>query len=69
MKVKDKTLDKWPEIKARIKRKWAKLPEKDLDNISGTSDELEALLEKHYGMSTEDARRELRIISREYGLP
>lgn len=61
-----KTLDKWPEIKVRIKKKWSKIPQQDLDVISGNSDELTALLEKHLGMSPEDAKREVHILSEEF---
>jgi len=48
----------WKEIKGKVKAKWAKLTDDDLDYISGRAEELKGTIQKRYGMKKDDADKE-----------
>lgn len=48
----------WTDIKGTAKEKWGKLTDDELDETNGRRDQVVALLQKHYGMTLEDAEQE-----------
>jgi uncharacterized protein YjbJ (UPF0337 family) len=49
----------WLNAKKRIKRKWVKLSDEDLDAIDGRRDRLEDSIQKRYGFAPEHIRKEV----------
>jgi uncharacterized protein YjbJ (UPF0337 family) len=49
----------WKEFKGKIRSKWAKFTDDDLEQIAGKRDELVGRLQQHYGMKKEQAERQL----------
>lgn len=49
----------WKIMKGKVKEKWGKLTDDDLDIIEGKKDQLIGRLQKKYGYSKEEAEREV----------
>ncbi|MDN6196046.1 MAG: CsbD family protein [Atopostipes suicloacalis] len=50
---------KWEQAKGTIQKKWGKLTDDDLDVIKGDSKKLVGKLQEKYGMSKEEAQKEV----------
>ncbi len=48
----------WTELKGKVKAKWAKLTDDDLDYISGRVEELKGTIQKRYGIKKDQADKE-----------
>jgi uncharacterized protein YjbJ (UPF0337 family) len=48
----------WEQLKGKVKEKWGKLTDDDLDVIEGKRDQLVGKLQEKYGFSRERAERE-----------
>jgi uncharacterized protein YjbJ (UPF0337 family) len=55
----DQVEGNWKELKGKIRSKWAKFTDDDLERIAGKKDELIGRLQKHYGFKKEHAEREV----------
>ncbi|MEN6616651.1 MAG: CsbD family protein [Syntrophorhabdus sp.] len=49
---------KWKEIKGGIKEKWGRLTDDEITRMEGREDQIIGTLQKKYGYSEEEARRE-----------
>lgn len=49
----------WKEFKGKIKQEWGKLTDDDITRIEGNYDELEGLLQRHYGYQKEEAKKSI----------
>ena len=49
----------WKQNAQRVKERWDKLSNEDLDTIGGGREQLEERLRKAYGIEPEDARKEV----------
>ncbi len=49
----------WKEFKGKVRSKWGKLTDSDLDTIGGKKDALLGRLQQHYGLKKDEAEREL----------
>lgn len=49
----------WTQLKGRVREKWGKLTDDDLDNIRGKSEQLVGRIQERYGMAREEAEREV----------
>jgi uncharacterized protein YjbJ (UPF0337 family) len=58
MKWKD-VEDHWPELKPRARRHWFHLTQDDVDQISGTREELVERVRERYEFSREEAEKEV----------
>ncbi len=58
--TKDILQDKWPELKERVRQKWTKLTEMDIDGLSGKSEELANILRLRYRYGRVEADMEIR---------
>lgn len=56
---KDTLEGKWEQAKGNIQKKWGKLTDDDLDVIKGNSKKLVGKLQERYGMSKEEAEKEV----------
>lgn len=50
----------WKIIRGKVRERWGKLTDDDLDVIAGRRDQLAGLLQKHYGAAREDIERQIR---------
>jgi uncharacterized protein YjbJ (UPF0337 family) len=55
----DQVQGNWKELKGKIRTKWAKFTDDDLEQIAGKKDALLGRLQQHYGYKKEHAEREL----------
>jgi uncharacterized protein YjbJ (UPF0337 family) len=50
----------WMILKGKLKEKWGKLTDDDLDVLEGKRDQLSGTLSKRYGYAKEEAERQIR---------
>jgi len=55
----DQVEGKWKQAKGSVKERWGKLTDDDLDVISGKRDQLVGKIQERYGISKEQAQREV----------
>lgn len=63
---KDTLRSRWNEIKGRLKAKWAKLTDDDLDYAEGRFDEIKGRLQNLYGYSKERVEKEVEDTVRDF---
>ena len=56
----------WKQIKGRVKQQWGRLTDDELDQMSGSYDELAGLIQERYGYSREEAMNELDMFLDNY---
>ena len=56
---KDTFQGKWEQVKGDVQKKWGKLTNDDLDVIKGDSKKLVGNLQEKYGMTKEEAEKEI----------
>ena len=56
----DQIEGRWKEFKGKAQQQWGKLTDDDLDVIEGRRDELLGKLQNAYGVSREEADRQIR---------
>jgi uncharacterized protein YjbJ (UPF0337 family) len=49
----------WKEIKGRVKEKWGKLTDDDLNIINGRRDQLEGKIQQRYGFAKDQIRKDI----------
>ena len=49
----------WTQLKGRVREKWGKLTNDDLDEIQGRSEQLLGRIQERYGVAREEAQRQL----------
>lgn len=57
---KDTMQGNWKEIKGKIKSKWAKLTDNDIDEVEGNLENLAGKIQKKYGYAKEKAEEEFK---------
>ncbi len=55
----DQIEGKWTEFRGKVKEKWGKLTDDDLDVIGGHRDQLEGKLQQAYGRTKEQVKKEV----------
>jgi uncharacterized protein YjbJ (UPF0337 family) len=55
----DQIAGKWTEFKGKVKEKWGKLTDNELDEIAGQREQLLGKLQERYGLAKEDIERDL----------
>jgi uncharacterized protein YjbJ (UPF0337 family) len=56
----DRVEGNWKTFKGQVKQQWGKLTDDDLDVIAGRREELLGRIQNAYGMSRDDADRQIR---------
>jgi uncharacterized protein YjbJ (UPF0337 family) len=59
----------WKQIKGRVKQQWGRLTDDELDQLTGSYDELAGLIQERYGYSREEAANELDMFLDNYDRP
>lgn len=49
----------WKEIKGKVKEQWGKLTDDELDQMEGKAEQLVGAIQKRYGYSVEEAKRQV----------
>jgi uncharacterized protein YjbJ (UPF0337 family) len=55
----DRMAGAWHEIKGKVKEKWGKLTDDDLNVINGRRDQLEGKLQERYGYQKDQVRKDI----------
>jgi len=56
----DRIEGNWKQLKGKVKEKWGKLTDSDLDVIDGRREQLLGKLQERYGIAREEADRQLK---------
>jgi len=62
----DRLEGSWKEYKGKVKEKWRKLTESDLDVINGKREQLVGRIQHHYGIAKDMAERQTDEFLREF---
>ena len=54
----DRISGNWKQVKGKVKEKWGKLTDDDLDVIDGRTEQLVGKLQERYGLQKDAARKE-----------
>lgn len=55
----DNVQGSWKELKGKVREKWGRLTDDEIDVIAGRRDQLEGTLQRVYGKTKEEARRDV----------
>ncbi|MDF1819481.1 MAG: CsbD family protein [Immundisolibacteraceae bacterium] len=56
----EKLKGNWNIVKGKVKEQWGKLTDDDIDRVGGQFDQLVGEIQKRYGITREEAEREIR---------
>jgi uncharacterized protein YjbJ (UPF0337 family) len=63
----DQIEGKWKQAVGKIREKWGKLTDNDLQLIGGKRDQLVGKIQERYGIAKDEAERQVDEFSRTYG--
>jgi uncharacterized protein YjbJ (UPF0337 family) len=56
----DRAEGNWKQLKGKVKQQWGKLTDDEIDQIAGKRDELVGRIQHSYGVSKDEADKQLR---------
>jgi uncharacterized protein YjbJ (UPF0337 family) len=56
---KDRIEGNWLQVKGKVKEKWGKLTDDDLDVIEGNTDQLVGRIQERYGVAEDEAQKQV----------
>ena len=56
----DRIQGRWKQIKGKVKEKWGKLTDDDLDVIAGRRDQLLGRIQQRHGLARDEAHRQVQ---------
>lgn len=62
----DQLKGEWTQLKGRIRERWGRLTEDDLDVIAGKRDQLAGVLQKRYGLAKEELQSQIEEFNRQH---
>ena len=60
----DQVQGNWKQFAGKVREKWGKLTDNDVQVVAGKRDQLAGILQKKYGYSKEQAEKELNEFSK-----
>ena len=51
--------ENWKQVKGKVKEKWGKLTDDELDKMSGRRDQLEGKIQERYGIAKDQAKKDV----------
>jgi len=60
----DRIKGQWKQLRGKLKTRWGKLTDDDLDVADGNADYLAGRLQERYGIAKDEARQQLRDFER-----
>jgi uncharacterized protein YjbJ (UPF0337 family) len=64
----DRIEGNWKEFKGKVKERWGKLTDDDLEVVEGRRDQLAGQIRKRYGLAKDEADRQIEDWMREPGV-
>ena len=64
---KDSAQGSWTEMKGKIKARWAKLTDNDIDEFKGNMEQIAGKLQKTYGYAKDKAQQEYKEFNASLG--
>ena len=61
----DEVKGNWKQLKGAVREKWGELTDDDLDRIAGKRDQFVGRLQERYGMTREEAERNVDDFARD----
>lgn len=55
----DQMKGEWTQLKGKVRERWGKLTDDDLDVIAGKREQLVGVLQKRYGVAKEDLEKQV----------
>jgi uncharacterized protein YjbJ (UPF0337 family) len=49
----------WKQVKGKVKEKWGKLTDDELDKMNGRRDQLEGKIQERYGIAKDQAKKDV----------
>jgi uncharacterized protein YjbJ (UPF0337 family) len=65
----DRISEQWKQFSGKIRESWGLLTERDIEKIAGSRDQLIALIRERYGISRDEAERQVDEWLRETDSP
>lgn len=62
----DQLKGEWTQLKGRIRERWGKLTDDDLDVIAGKRDQLAGVLQKRYGLAKEELQAQIEEFNKQH---
>ena len=56
----DQMQGNWKQFRGKVKEKWGKLTDNDLDMINGQQEQLVGKIQERYGIAREEAERQVK---------
>lgn len=56
----DRIQGRWKEIKGKVRERWGRLTDDDLDVIAGRRDQLLGRIQQRHGLARDEAERQVR---------
>ena len=56
----------WMQVKGKVRERWGKLTDDDLDQIQGRSEQLIGKLQERYGIARDEAKKQYDMWARDY---
>jgi uncharacterized protein YjbJ (UPF0337 family) len=63
----DQVEGNWKQFKGKVKEQWGKLTDDQLDVVAGKRDQLIGKVQEAYGISKDEAERQLKSFENRYG--
>ena len=63
----DRVEGKWKQASGKVKEKWGKLTDDDLQFVNGKREQLVGRIQERYGIAKDEAERQVDEFSRTYG--
>lgn len=60
----DRAEGKWKQFSGKVRERWGKLTDDDLDIIRGKRDQLAGIIQERYGYAKEEAERQVQEFNR-----
>ena len=65
----DRVEGNWKQFRGKVREKWGKLTDDELDEIAGRKDQLLGKIQERYGIAKEEAERQLADWERRPAIP
>ena len=62
----DRMQGRWKQLKGRLKERWGKLTDDDIDVIAGRRDQLLGRIQERHGIARDEAQRQVRDFERSH---
>lgn len=60
---------RWVQAKGKVRERWGKLTDDDLDVVAGKRDQLAGIIQKRYGQAQDEVEKQIDDFARTYDTP